>query len=496
MPKKKNTIATVKNAKILVENPKQLKAKEKEANARLNKLAEKKMLSKSVAGKRAQKFLKRHKQSRFNYDASKLITRGKNKEKEYSYALELLLFLEHPSSDADKLETFRAGARQSFIDNIIAYADASDEDKQVLREYLQGLSEAQWNKFISFYGPVMNSKFSLGSGERFQAISNHMIEQGQRGEKDQANNILAQISPKQDLEAIKKGKRIIEAPLQFAEAKVRGKLAEKVSDVVADKAYDHWLDNATEDQFIQWNEATKQAGEVFYPKEVEAVRRGVYQAISKDPLEGIKTGIVNYITDDHTLQNTYEKGINAIFTGNALPLFADIVLNTAKKNGLYDADTINDTANSILKDITGDKDLKISASKITVDVVKDLILSGGNIAIAGGMIVKDLFKTLGTDAAVYGLKKLKNAGKNDIKNQKEALKETHKQEMIAYQEKVNSLLGDKLIIDPITGENLDRSKSDAVGQYLGVTPQPYVKFNKTKTTGTISVDGLKKGLRF
>lgn len=496
MPKKKNTIATVKNAKILIENPKQLKAKEKEANARLNKLAEKKMLSKSVAGKRAQKFLKRHKQSRFNYDASRLITRGKNKEKEYSYALELLLFLEHPSSDANKLESFRAGARQSFIDNIINYADASDEDKQVLREYLQGLSEAQWNKFMSFYGPVMNSKFSLGSGDRFQAISNHMIEQGQRGEQDQANNIFTQISPKQDVEALNTAKNqtksFLEHPEKYIDAKIRQKIAGKVSDKVADAAYDRWLENPpSEERWIEWNMQTKKDG-WYEPEEVQNIRRAVYDAINKNPLEGMKTAIVGNITNDIAKQNLYMQGANAIFSGNALPLFANIVLSTAKKNGLFDPEKLDEEASKI----TNNKDFKISGGKIATDVIKDLILSGGNLAAAGGMIVKDVFKTLATDFAVYAAKDIKNKAKQDVSLQKATLKQTHKQEMIQYQNKVNALLGDKLIIDPITGKNLDRNQSDAVGQYLGVTPTPYVQFDKTKSDKTISVSGLKKGLRF
>lgn len=157
--------------------------KAKAANAMLDELAKARKTKESVPGSNVKKFLKKYKQKRFETDIDKIKPENRN-----AYTQQLLYFTEHPASNLQNLLEMQSARRENFIDQIIKYTDASEEDKKVLGDYLRSLSANELNKIVDFYEPVLNKGLKRDSDEKFQFIGNDMIQKANKEDKSNTSS--------------------------------------------------------------------------------------------------------------------------------------------------------------------------------------------------------------------------------------------------------------------------------------------------------------------
>lgn len=204
-----SVVPTKAVAKSIMNIPGEYKRQAEMANARLDALAKARKTQQSIAGKQAKKYLKRHDKktkarSRFETDITKLPANKRLEE-----TIEIMKLNEHPSGDVGRLVEMQAERKTNFINQIINYADASQDDKQILRDYLESMSDSQFNKLADFYEPVMGKGLNRDSDEKFQYIGNDLIQKAQQSDVKTTNSVVGQLL--NDAKALKKVAKSLDA---------------------------------------------------------------------------------------------------------------------------------------------------------------------------------------------------------------------------------------------------------------------------------------------
>lgn len=456
-------MALVMQARELSRNPTEFKEKAKEANERLAELKKARMLSKSYAATEAKKYLRKMKRKEFSENpfAGK---EGKpdKKHTDYSNALTILNFLESKSSQASELKVILENKRTNMIEQIIDCTYASQADKDTLREFLEGLTPRQFDRLLNVYEPVLVNSFIRGSDDKFQVMGNHMISQATKAQ----NRTFSQISNQllNEAEKSKEGIGIVNNAIDTIEHP----LEQAKSILLKDYIKSLPTDGMTKDEIAE------RAEKLYY------IYGGNVKGI-------IKRKIISQITDNPIDRDLYSNVLNVITKNKGM---TNVFLGLVKKSGFINAEEIQDAADKIIGYDEDKNSFHLPAGKIAVDVVKNLIMSGGNVFAAIPGIVKDTV----TDLAEESVNAISKQSAKDTKKQKKQFKTERDVNKFLFENIANIEIssGTSLLekADPVDVESMTiEEKAKMFGTYA--TPRPLQKKKRKKT---ISVEDLKKGL--
>lgn len=456
-------MALVMQARELSRNPTEFKKKAQEANKRLAELKKARMLSKSYAATEAKKYLRKMKRKEFSENpfAGK---EGKpdKKHTDYSNALTILNFLESKSSTASELVAILENKRANMINQLVENTYASQADKDTLREFLEGITPRQFDRLLGVYEPVLANSFIRGSDDKFQVIGNHMISQATKAQ----NRTFSQIS-NQLLNEAKKAKEGLDGVNNVIDT-IEHPLAKAKSILLNDYIKNLPTDGMTD------AEIANRAENLYY------VYGGNVNGI-------IKRKIISQITDNPIDRDIYSNALNVITKNKGM---SNVFLGLVKKSGFINAEEIQDAADKIIK-YDEDKDsFHLPAGKIAVDVVKNLIMSGGNVFAAIPGIVKDTV----VDLAEESVSAISKQSSKDTKKQKKQIKTERDVNKFLFENIANIEIssGTSLLekADPVDVATMSiEEKAKMLGTTATAKP-----LQKKKRKKTISVEDLKKGL--
>lgn len=456
-------MATILHARELSRNPTEFKEKAQEANKRLAELKKARMLTKSYAATEAKKYLRKMKRKEFSENpfAGK---EGKpdKKQTDYSNALTILNFLESRSSDASELIAILENKRANLIKQVVENTYASQADKDTLKTFLEGISQRQFDRLVGIYEPVIANSFIRGSDDKFQVIGNHMISQASKAQ----NRTLSQIG-KQILDTAEKDKEgfdvvnnaidTIEHPLEKAKSML---LKDYIKSLPTDGMTDVEIANRAENLYY------------VYGGNVNGM---------------LKRKIISQITDDPRDRDIYSNVLNVITKNKGM---SNVFLGLVKKSGFINAEEIQDAADKIIGYDEDKNSFHLPAGKIAVDVVKNLIMSGGNVFAAIPGIIKNTVVDLAEESVIA----ISKQSSKDTKKQKKQFKNERDVNRFLFENIANIEIssGTSLLekADPV---DVAAMTIEEKAKLFGTTAKPK-PLQKKKRKKTISVEDLKKGL--
>lgn len=456
-------MATVLVARELSRNPTEFKKQAQEANKRLAELKEARLLTKSYAAREAKKYLRKMKRKEFSENpfAGK---EGKpdKKQTDYSNALSILNFLESRSSKASEMQAILENKRTNIIAQLIENTYASQADKDTLRTFLEGLSPRQFDRLLRIYEPVLANSFIRGSDDKFQVIGNHMISQATKAQ----NRTFAQV-----------GNQLLNDAIEFNDD------LNKVKSVVG--SVENPLEKA---KSILLNDYIKNLPtEGMTDSEIEDRAYNLYYVYGGNVNGIIKRKIISEITDNPIDRDIYSNVLNVITSNKGM---SNVFLGIVKKSGFINAEEIQEGADKILGYDEDTDSFHLPAGKIAMDVVKNLIMAGGNVIAALPGIIKDTLVDLGEET----LNSVVKQSSMDTKAKKKQFKNDRDVNKFLFENIANIEISSGTTLlekaDPVDVASLSISEK---AKYLGTTatPKPLQKKKKKKT---ISVEDLKKGL--
>lgn len=456
-------MALVMQARELSRNPTEFKEKAQEANKRLAELKKARMLSKSYAAQEAKKYLRKMKRKEFSENpfAGK---EGKpdKKHTDYSNALTILNFLESKSSTASELVAILENKRTNIINQLVENTYASQADKDTLREFLEGISPRQFDRLLGIYEPVLANSFIRGSDDKFQVIGNHMISQATKAQNRTFSQIGNQLL--NEAKEVKEGIGIVNNAIDTIENPLEKAKSMLLNDYIKNLPTDGMTDV----------EITERADNLYY------VYGGNVNGI-------IKRKIISQITDNPIDRDIYENVLNVITKNKGM---SNVFLGLVKKSGFINAEAIQDAADKIIGYDEDKNSFHLPAGKIAVDVVKNLIMSGGNVFAAIPGIVKDTV----VDLAEESVSALSKQSAKDTKKQKKQFKTERDVNKFLFENIANIEISSGTSLfekaDPVDVAAMSiEEKAKMFGTTATAKP-----LQKKKRKKTISVQDLKKGL--
>ena len=456
-------MALVMQARELSRNPTEFKEKAQEANKRLAELKEARLLTKSYAAQEAKKYLRKMKRKEFSENpfAGK---EGKpdKKNTDYSNALTILNFLESRSSKASEMKAILENKRTNMIEQIIENTYASQADKDTLRAFLEGLTPRQFDRLLRVYEPVLVNSFIRGSDDKFQVMGNHMISQATKAQNRSISQISNQLlkeaeAAKEDINTVNNVIDTIEHPLAKAKSML---LNDYIKNLPTDGMTDDEIANRAENLYY------------VYGGNVNGI---------------IKRKIISQITDNPIDRDIYSNVLNVITKNKGM---SNVFLGLVKKSGFINAEEIQDAADKIIGYDEDKNSFHLPAGKIAVDVVKNLIMSGGNVFAAIPGIVKDTV----TDLAEESVSAISKQSAKDTKKQKKQFKTERDVNKFLFENIANIEISSGTSLfekaDPVDVAAMSiEEKAKMFGTYAAAKP-----LQKKKRKKTISVEDLKKGL--
>lgn len=108
-----------------------------------------------------------------------------------------LRFATSKSATAGAIAKSKQTRRQGMIDRLIEKADASTEDRKTLREFLESLSDDDFNNIISAYDWILSKQFAMDSNQKFIAISHDIVQKARMMHEADTNQIMHQVKVSQ-----------------------------------------------------------------------------------------------------------------------------------------------------------------------------------------------------------------------------------------------------------------------------------------------------------
>lgn len=456
-------MATVLLARELSRNPTEFKRQAEEANNRLAELKKARMLSKSYAAKEAKKYLRRMKRKEFS-DNPFAGKQGKpdKKQTDYSNALQILNFLESRSSKVSELQAILENKRANIIAQLVENTYASKDDKDTLKTFLEGLSSRQFDRLLRIYEPVLANSFIRGSDDKFQVIGNHMISQATKAQNRTLSQIGAQLineaNEAKDLKnKAKSGLEVIQHPFEMAKSTL----------------LKEYIDNLPTEGMTE-SEIADRAYNLYY------VYGGNVNGI-------IKRQIISGITNNPIDRELYSNVLNVITKNQGM---SNVFLSVVKKSGFMNTEAIQEAADEIMGYDENKDAFHLPAGKIVSDVIKNLIMSGGNVFAAVPGIIKDTVKDLGEEK----INSIVKQSSMDTKQQKKHFKTERDVNKFLFENITNIEIssGTSLLekADPVDVASMSIEEK---AKMFGTTAKPK-PLQKKKKKKTISVEDLKKGL--